>query len=722
LVVGQRDMLKGRKYYPGYHADIDAVSISYDGSFGEITVIEGLRILLPKIKDPFFADKPKAEQYWQRTPIPQHLNSETADRHRSYIDKQYQYKKYGVHFKNNGGTEYITGPHWFLMAWCITSAENGGYYYFSKAQQKLFYYLEASWCDERCYGIDLTKIRRFGATDCAVAFYLCKGITRRKTNFGMTSKTDVDARKNFQRQMEMFKGLPFFFKPINKGESTRVLEFREPLKKVSKSYKELGDQTDALDTEFGYMATAESSYDGFALGGYIGDEFSKWKKANGNTLKHWGQIKKTFTSGSIIRGHAFILSTVEFLTGEDPDSEAALAGDRFKKLYFDSIPAERDRNGRTRSGLYKIFISVYEHYDGHMDRYGYPVIETPEKPLMGAHERMITIGIKELIENEIAPFKDDPIALNDYLRKTPIKEEDAFRIESSESMFNIVKLNQQIMHNDVLEIDNDLPIRIGNFRWVKNIPDTIVEFVDEPHGRFYLGWMPPRHLQNQYDMVNALKSPANKHIGVLGIDTYRVSQTTDGRGSKGSIHGISKPNGAGLEANKFFLEYVARPATKEIFFEDAIMACVFFGMQALIENNVAELLHVMYKRGLTRYAMRRPDKPKAKLSYDEKKYGGIPGNSESLINAQASAIEAYIQNYVGNATIEGYGRMIGEIGDMPFTRTLIDWSRFNIQNRTKRDASVSSGLALFAAQQHMRIPDHENKPRELKGIITLYKK
>lgn len=715
-------MQRSKKYYPGYHSDIDVVSISYDGSFGEITEIEGLRILLPKSKDPLFADKSRADQYWRREPTPGYVNPQTAERHLGFIDKQYHYKEHGLHFKNNGGTEYITGSHWFLMSHCKTSAENGGWYYFSKAQQKLFYYLEATWVDPRSYGVDLTKIRRFGATDCAVSFYLGKGISKRNANFGMTSKTDVDARKNFQREMEMFKGLPFFFKPINKGESTRVLEFREPLKKVSKLNKELDDQTDALNTEFTYMATAESSYDGFALWGYIGDEFSKWKKANGNTLKHWGQIKKTFTSGSIIRGHAFILSTVEFLTGEDPDSEDALAGDRFKKIYFDSDPRERDGNGRTRSGLYKLFISVYEHYDGHMDKYGYPVVETPETPIEGAHGGLITIGIKELIANEIEPFKDDPIELNDYLRKTPITEEDAYRMESSGSMFNIVKLNQQIMHNDVLLVDNDLPMRIGNFRWVNNIPNTIVEFIDEPNGRWYLAWMPDKILQNKFEIINGLKTPANKHIGVFGVDTYRVSQTTDGRGSKGSGHGLSRPNGAGLESNKFFAEYIARPATKEIFFEDMIMSFVFFGMDALIESNVAELLHVMYQRGLTKYAMRRPDKPYKKLTYDEKKYGGIPGNSESLINAQASAIEAHVQNYIGNATIEGYGRRIGEIGDMPFNRTLIDWSKFNIQNRTKRDASVSSGLALFAAQQHIRAPQEEGETRKVQGVIKLYRK
>ena len=33
--------------------------------------------------------------------------------------------------------------------------------------------------------------------------------------------------------------------------------------------------------------------------------------------------------------------------------------------------------------------------------------------------------------------------------------------------------------------------------------------------------------------------------------------------------------------NLFFLEYIARPQTAEIFFEDVLMACIFYGMPIL---------------------------------------------------------------------------------------------------------------------------------------------
>ena len=41
------------------------------------------------------------------------------------------------------------------------------------------------------------------------------------------------------------------------------------------------------------------------------------------------------------------------------------------------------------------------------------------------------------------------------------------------------------------------------------------------------------------------------------------------------------------------------------------------------------------------------------------------------------------------------------MGSMLFIRTLEDWAKFDINNRTKFDASISSGLAIMANQKHM---------------------
>ena len=42
---------------------------------------------------------------------------------------------------------------------------------------------------------------------------------------------------------------------------------------------------------------------------------------------------------------------------------------------------------------------------------------------------------------------------------------------------------------------------------------------------------------------------------------------------------------------------------------------------------------------------------------------------------------------------------------MYFTKTLDDWAKFDVSNRTKFDASISSGLAVMANQKGTYLPE-----------------
>ena len=85
-----------------------------------------------------------------------------------------------------------------------------------------------------------------------------------------------------------------------------------------------------------------------------------------------------------------------------------------------------------------------------------------------------------------------------------------------------------------------------------------------------------------------------------------------------------------------------------------------------------------------------------KLSPAEKEIGGIPNSSEDIKQAHAAAIESYIEDHVGYTE---YG-----FGNMYFNRTLNDWARFNINDRTKYDAAISSGLAIMACNKNRYVP------------------
>lgn len=693
----------------GYRTDMDAVVIDPDGTVGQIVVISDLRIALPAKpyhKNIAYGNRTKEDQYWRREAPPADLTIKSARYHEDFIESEYVKKRKGYWFYNCGKPTYVTGAHWFLMTHCYTGAD-GGYYYFSEAQQKLFYFMEAMWCDQRCQGMILEKIRRFGATDCTMAFMLCKTTMYRNKLSGMTSKTDTDAKSNFFRLTTMFSRLPFYMKPMCIDEKSKSeLEFAQPGNRIKKAGKEKQARDVALNTRITFRPTQESSFDGDALLVYIGDEFSKWKKQNGNTLVHFGMVKKCLTKGRRITGKGIFLSTIEFVTGKDAQDPDALAGDRFKKLYYDSDPKVRNGNGQTTSNLYKLFISCYEHYEGFIDRYGRMIVDDPPKPVKTMDGEMMSIGIKTYLSNVDKSLEGNPRELLEERRKNPRVEEDGFALAINMCMFNQANIMEQLKYNASLDGSQ---VRRGNFEWYQGVQDCgRVVFVDKPDGRFLVSWLPDEGVRNNVKLENSLWLPLNRHLGNFGIDPYRVNKTVDGKGSKGSIHGFSVINSAGAPNHNFFLEYVNRPDSKEVFFEDAIKCMVYYGMPALIENNVNNLIDELYRRGYRKFSMIRTDKERDKLSEDELKRGGMPSTSENVSQMMNAAIESFVENNVGHS-------------EMYFDLTLRDWLAFDDKNRTKRDASISSAYALIGATQRKRKRGEAQEAKPLdKPLLRLY--
>ncbi len=697
---------KYKKWKYGYDKEHDVIVISNTGEIGDVYEIQNLKIALPKqnnihtfnndkwnrLQYPKDLDKIKSVFEWNQKP--EYFKELWYD----YIDSEFYKREQGFWFYNKGVATYITGTHYMYLQW---SKIDVGAADFRESNRLFFIFWEACKADSRSYGMCYLKNRRSGFSFMASGETVNLATISSDARFGILSKSGADAKKMFtDKVVPISINYPFFFRPIQDGmdRPKTELAYRIPASKLTRRKLDQGEnpeELEGLDTTIDWKNTGDNSYDGEKLKLLVHDESGKWERPD-NILNNWRVTKTTLRLGSRVVGKCMMGSTSNSLDK---------GGENFKKLYYDSDVTKRNRNGQTKSGLYSLFIPMEWNYEGFIDTYGVPVFDTPEKEVEGPYGEIIDQGVIEHWQNEVDGLKTDQDGLNEYYRQFPRTEQHAFRDEAKESLFNLTKIYEQIDNNEEARYSSLLTR--GNFQWRNGVKDTVVEFTPNKNGRFLISWVPPVNLQNRVIIKDGVKYPGNEHIGAFGCDSYDISGTVDGKGSKGSLHGLTKFSMENAPANRFFLEYIARPQTAEIFFEDVLMALAFYGMPILAENNKPRLLYYLKRRGYRRFSMNRPDKVWNKLSVAEKEIGGIPNSSEDIKQAHAAAIEYYIETFVGNLE-NGYG-------DMYFQETLEDWAKFNINNRTKHDASISSGLAIMACNKNKYTPvaQRRNNPVSL---------
>ena len=566
-----------------------------------------------------------------------------------------------------------------MLQWSVLDV---GAPYYLEFQRDIFLHLAACEADPRCIGQLYTKCRRSGYTNICSSVIVDEATQVKDKLVGIQSKTGKDAQENIfmKKVVTMFRKYPFFFKPIQDGTTNPRMElaFREPSKKITKNNK-TATMGDALNTVINWKNTTNNAYDGEKLHLLYLDEAGKWEKPT-DIREAWRIQRTCLIVGRKIVGKAMVGSTV---------NPMGKGGREYKDLWADSDPTDRNANGRTRSGLYRLFIPAYNSLEGFFDKYGMPVVDNPDGLVEGIDGEHIHMGAKTFLKNERDSLKHDASELNETIRQFPFTEDEAFRDSIESSLFNIGHIYEQVEHNDSLFPN---PVVSGQFSWKGGVKDSEVVFTPDPKGRFRIAWMPPVELRNKKAQERGKRIAPNAHLGCGGVDSYDLDATVDGRGSKGALHLYNKFN-MEVPANMFVLEYAARPPLASIFYEDVLMAAVFYGYPILIENNKYGIARYFESRGYDGYLMDRPSHLTSSSQKVKVKTKGIPSNSVDVIQSHAQAIEAYIHSYVG------LNRETGEMGSMYFNRTMEDWIGYDINNRTRFDLTISSGLALLAAQK-----------------------
>jgi hypothetical protein len=601
----------------------------------------------------------KENQYWERPtpPIdyeqkrkkeisvqktnPEYYNPELQ----AYRNQEWDRRLNGFWFYNNGVPTYVTGLHYFyLVHWKI----DVGYPDFRMTDLDFFYFLEYVMQDPRSLGmIEVTK-RRQGKTMRAGAFLFELTSRSKNKNAGIQSKTFEDAKDNvFAKGVIMpFKYLPDFFVPIydtEKGMTPKGdLRFFKTNKRgaVDDSFQKKIE----LESTITFKSADKFAYDGMKLHRYLADEAGKTK--NVNVYDRHQVVQFCLQQEENIIGKALYTTTVEEM--ED-------GGESFKALWEASNQNDRDGNGRTKSGLYQYFMPAYKTL--FYDKYG---IADESKAM-------------EYYNNARESLAGDSRTLASYIRKNPFTIEEAFFSEGDSCLYDALAINKQIQ--SVTWIDKKELYLRGEFSWEGGERDTRVVFKETSNGKFLVHKKVNVFDTNGFNQVQEYgtkKSPKDTKKFAIAVDPFDHSIITS-KGSQGAAYAYRRYDAVDELSETFLVEYLNRPDKAEIFYEDMIKLCHFFGTEILSEDNKVGLIKYFEYRGYEKFLTKMPNSNKYGISATVKTHQQIAEETESYIN--------------------------DNLHKVIFQNLLEDWLAFDINKTTKFDAAMASGYTLIAASK-----------------------
>jgi len=621
-------------------------------------------------------DKKKENQKWERLKLPDNYDAKQRKEAAEQLikkqanpnddwfdadlqairDKHWQYRLCGHWFMNNGEPEYITGTHWFYLNWCST---NIGFMNFRETDQKLFYVLAAADEDEKCGGTVYIGRRQCGKTYISCAWMIDKISMNPRKHGGIQSKADDDAKKVFSKLVNYFVDLPHFFKPVydqTQGlRPKKELRFFKPVIKGKESAKLL--EGNELRSYIDYGPSDPHHYDGDeSMFAYILDEFGKPQRYS--CWETWGVVRPCMDKEGRWFGKSFVLSTIE---------DMEVTGDGPKKMWINSDQLNKNENGNTASGLYRIFFGAHE--STYFDAYGKAEIAKAT----------------EWYLNRRKSFEHDTRALSSEVRKNPFTIHEAFRVDGEKCLYDSELLNDQL---DILGWQKNAVER-GNFVWKDGVRDSKVVWQKDRNGRWEICWMfKGLNESNHISKIGNHYKPLNTGLFVAGGDTFSHSIVKDNRRSDGALLVKMKYDAANTDPynDAFVCMYKYRAPSTDIQYEDMLKTAVFFGCQILFESNKNNWKDYFIHRGYEAFLMKLK-------GYDDY---GIPGNQKTH-QQLAEATESYI--------LQNSKKVF-------FKPLLTDWLGFDINNTTAYDVAMAAGYTLIADNRLL----YNSRPSELRPL------
>ena len=668
---------------------------------GEVINIQGLDCCLPPVgyvwniltkklehRGVYRRSKKDEDCYWERIVLPswyketmkrwddydKKKKEEDAD---FYDEKLEEYKKIewdrrlnGMWYQNNDKQVYLTGMHYFYLQWWHIDI---GTPKFRMPDLEKFYFMQYCIEDNFCMGmLEVTK-RRFGKSFIA-GLFVTEYVTRTKmTNGGIQSKTGGDAKKFFAKTVvNPFRRLPKFFRPeydMSLGVNPKS-EMRFQKTNVRGKKAEENVDKDELGSVIDWQSADTVAYDGQKLHRLVNDEIGKTSEVNVYDRHEVLRYCLLDDEGQII-GKALYTTTVEKLETEHNGIQEA-----FKLLWNESNQDNKKENGRTASGLYRFFMSARKTRN--FDAYGYPDEEKTLQAILADRETV----------------KDNPRALSARIRKEPLTIEEAFSTDADGCIFNVENIARRKKEL------NEEPVYKRSIYFYRDVNTQKVSFREPTNKEKYFHWkltqLPPNGEDNKVKFDGTVRMPERVTDGCIGIDGYSNNQGGEKYGSKASAwigrrYDINDPQNTG----KLIGWLYGRPNDKDDLYEQCLLAAEFFGYVCYFEHVADDYFNYFKNRGRINYLGLYPllSIPPEKKE-EAVRHRGFPTTTFAITKCNDTAV----------SYVEKYSHLID------FEELLEDMEKYDPNNRTKFDITVSASITFVCMIEPIPIPKKRTEP------------
>lgn len=605
-----------------------------------------------------------------------------------WIRREWHRRLYGYVFFNKGKPTYITNDHYWYLVWYKIEDNNPD---FRRRCQIHFLFMEFCEMDPNCFGHNYPKMRSDGATHRITSRRINRVTSRSNYKSGIQSKTGDDAEKvHVNLVMPALRELPFFFQPIwdQKTVTNKTRKFFTP---------EIKDHPDfnkkSLKSFIDFEDSGENAYDSQRMNEIHNDEIGKCIDANVQTRAYIQ--RKCLLDNGRKRGEMHNTSTVNEMEAKGGMAFYELAKESHyhapnnKDKHGNEIPGRDKVTGKTISWLYNLFIPSYEGFviddpaTGYksIDKYGFTDIKKTH----------------ELINATFQQFRDtgNTAGLIEEMRQTPMRWRHCWMMSAKDCNFNLAIIEDRLnYYNDHVAGYRADTVQ-GNFKWVNDQRDTRVEFVQCENGRFFVSYL----FDNEQKDANRkfladnvwFPDPEMARKFKAGGDPYKFKKKSDANATK---NGRSKGGGAVVRARDKAIDpdtkskalwetydiavtYSHRHPNQELYGEDMIMMCVYYGAPMNAETNVDFLVRYFSERGYAGY-----------LHYEIDKKGETKSEAGSDTNTKTKE-DIY-------TTIEDYIQVHGARCKHP---EFLEQCKYLEDDLGPYDMLVAVGKALIAAKQ-----------------------